>query len=110
MSRYRSGDIVLVEILFTDLSATKKRPACVLLRQGEDHLVAFMTSRLGQVEADDVILPKSAANGLAVDSAVLVRKLFTVHSSLILRKLGECSSPQRSAVVRAIIARLEKAI
>ncbi|HUI08180.1 MAG TPA: type II toxin-antitoxin system PemK/MazF family toxin [Verrucomicrobiae bacterium] len=110
MGEFRPGDIILVEIPFTDLSATKKRPACVLSTDGADHLVAFITSRLGQARTGDVLVRKSAGNGLAVDSVVLVRKLFTVHSSLIVRKLGKCSHAERRAVVEAVIAKLQEAI
>jgi mRNA interferase MazF len=107
MSKYQAGDIVLIEIPFTDLSGTKKRPACVLSAHGEDCLVAFLTSRLEQARRGDVVLKKSPANGLAVDSAVLVDKLFTSHVTLIERKLGVCSPMERRAVITAVIEKLK---
>ncbi len=110
MSNYRVGDIVLVEIPFTDLSGSKKRPACVLSTKKKDFLVAFITSKLEQADREDVILNKTSANGLAVDSAVLAQKLFTVHESLIVRKLGSCAPQERRAILKAIIIGLEKGI
>ena len=110
MAKYRAGDIVLVEIPFTDLTGTKKRPACVLSTHGEDYLVAFLTSRLEHARRTDVILQRSPANGLAVDSAVLVGKLFTSHVSLIERKLGVCSTAERRAVVGAVIEKLRQGL
>jgi len=93
MAKYQAGDIVLVEIPFTDLTGTKKRPACVLSAQGEDYPVAFLISRLEHARRGDVVLTKSPANGLAVDSAVLVSKLFTSHVSLIESKLAVVRPP-----------------
>lgn len=34
MGDYKPGDVVLVDVPFTDLSQTKKRPAIVLLCRG----------------------------------------------------------------------------
>ncbi len=110
MSKYQPGDIVLIEIPFTDLSATKKRPACVLSARGDDCLVAFLTSRLSQARQGDVILRKNSANGLMVDSAVLVDKLFTSHTSLIERKLGVCSTLERQEIINAVIKKLQQGL
>ncbi len=35
-SEYRPGDLILVQIPFTDLTGTKKRPVLVLLARDED--------------------------------------------------------------------------
>jgi mRNA interferase MazF len=107
-SEYRPGDLILVQIPFTDLTGTKKRPALVLLARDGDYLVAFITSRLDQATPGDVVLRHSKANGLAVDSAVLVQKLFTVHGSLIARRLGRCSPASHRKVVEELSARLVK--
>lgn len=68
MSSRKPGDVILVEVPFTDLSQRKKRPALVLLSRGQDHLVAFFTSRVEQAGPDDVLVAASAGNGLAVES------------------------------------------
>ena len=106
MSERRPGDIVLVEIPYTDLSGSKKRPACILAVHQKDRLVAFITSRLEQAGRGDVVLRASAANGLAVDSAVLVWKLSTIHESLIVRQLGSCLAQERRAIIEAVVGEL----
>jgi mRNA interferase MazF len=110
MSSYRPGDLVLIEIPFTDLTGRKKRPAFVVTTQGQDCLVAFITSRIEQAAAGDFVLRKSSGNGLAVDSAVLLHKLFTLHASLIVRKLGACSTTDRRAVIQGIVSRISKGL
>ncbi|MEE9295505.1 MAG: type II toxin-antitoxin system PemK/MazF family toxin [Phycisphaerae bacterium] len=99
----KPGDVVLVEAPFTDLSQSKKRPAIVLLSRGQDHLVAFVTSRIEQAGPDDVVVTASADNGLAVDSAALVTKLFTLHQSLIGRTLGRLGKSEHQVIVERLV-------
>jgi len=108
--RFETGDIVLVEVPFSDLSGTKKRPALVLLTSEDDPLVAYITSQLHQAGPRDVLRTPTPANGLIVDSAVLVQKLFAVHSSLITRKLGHCADDTYQAVVNELTTRLEQTL
>jgi mRNA interferase MazF len=103
MSNHTPGDVVLVNVPFTDLSQTKKRPATVLLACGADYLVAFMTSRLERAGREDVVLSPSVNNGLAVDSAVLITKLFAFHESLIVRRLGRLATVDHCTIVDRII-------
>jgi len=110
MSSCKSGDVVLVEVPFTDLSQSKKRPALVLVSRGQDHLVAFFTSRVDQAGPDDVVVAASADNGLAVDSAALVTKLFTLHESLIVRSLGHLSRSDHRAVVEHLASLLRASL
>ena len=110
MSSLKPGDVVLVEVPFTDLTQSKKRPALVLLSRGQDHLVAFFTSRIEQAGPDDVIISSSPENGLAVDSAVLVAKLFTLHESLVIRTLGHLNRDDHQTVIERLTGLLRSAI
>ncbi len=110
MSDLRAGDVVLVEVPFTDLSRSKKRPAVVLLSRGQDHLLAFFTSRIEQAGPDDLVVAASPKNGLAMDSAVLVTKLFTLHESLILRPLGQLSKSDHRALIQKLLTLLNRTI
>ncbi len=70
---------------------------------GLDHLVLFLSSRVEQAGPDDVVVPASAENGLAVDSAALVTKLFTLHESLIVRPLGRLSKSDHRAILERLV-------
>ena len=73
-------------------------------------MVAFFTSRVEQAGADDVVVSASADNGLAVDSAALVTKLFTLHESLIVRPLGRLSESDQRTVIERLVNLLRATI
>ena len=89
---FRRGDIVLVSFPFTDLSTTKRRPALVVSPDSfneatSDLVLAAITSQISEdtplmiVESDcvDGALPKA--------SALKPTKLFTIHSTLVVRRV-----------------------
>ena len=109
-SEFKPGDVILVDVPFTDLSQRKKRPAAVLLSRGSDHLAAFFTSRLEQTGPENVIVTATPENGLAVDSALIVTKLFTLHESLIVRRLGHLSTRDHRALVQRLVKLLSETV
>jgi mRNA interferase MazF len=107
MTRYRPGDIVLVRFPFTDLSASKKRPALVLstpgftARQG-DVVVLAMTSqpqrdtRLGLSHWQSARLPKPTWVKPVIG---------TFAATLVIRRLGRLH-PADNAPVRCALRQL----
>jgi|SRR5579863_2095984 len=89
---YKRGDIVLVSFPFTDLGSSKRRPALVVSPDSfndatRDLVLAAITSQI----ADDTpltIVDADCIDGkLPKPSAVKPTKLFTIHSTLVLKKL-----------------------
>ena len=91
-TRYKRGDIVLVLFPFTDLSSSKRRPALVVSPDAfndgmQDVVLAAITSQvdgdgpltIGENDCIDGVLPKT--------SIVKPGKLFTVHATLVLRRV-----------------------
>ena len=91
MSKYKQGDIVVVNFPFTDISQTKKRPALVVsndtVNQTGDYLLVQITS---QVKNDGLSIPISTTdfvnNALPLNSFVRLHKLFLLNESLIIKK------------------------
>ncbi len=76
------GKIVLVPFPFTDLTATKLRPALAIYEGEEDVVVAFVSSKvpLKPTEADVLITKEQAGfrnTGLKVNSAIKLDKVAT---------------------------------
>ena len=102
---YKQGDIVVVSFPFTDLASTKRRPAVVIspdvfhALQG-DLVLAAVTSQispmvgsvlLGRDEVSDGALPK--------DSMVRLGKIFTLHSSLVAKKLCRLTPQKKGSLL-----------
>jgi len=106
------GDVVLVPFPFSDLSATKVRPAVVLSgasyhRTEPDLILAAITSRLGAATGSfDYVLRDWQAAGLRYPSA-LKPVLFTLAPSRVLHHIGALSSPDLTQVGQRIARALE---
>ena len=85
------GAIVLVHFPFTDLSATKLRPALVIHENVSDAVVAFISSRVPDYLSDADLLitpdhPAFAGTGLKRESVIKFDKVATVSRDLKRRR------------------------
>lgn len=115
INEHRAGDVVLVDVPYTDLIGAKKRPAGSSPLRGDsarhdDKRNGSAPRGSTRPARNDVVISASAANGFAVDSAVLCGKLFTLHESLIVRTLGRLTHEQHGLLVRALVRALEGAV
>jgi mRNA interferase MazF len=107
------GDIVLVPFPFTDLTATKRRPAVVLWADLDqvDFALAFISSRnVPAASSAEVVLlpthPEFGLTGLAVPSRIRGTKLVTLTRSLITRWLGRLGPLLTAELDRALVVAL----
>ena len=85
------GAIVLVPFPFTDLSATKVRPALVVSkpnRETRDVIVCFITSRTDRKMLHALALQPTSKTGLKAPSMVRFDKIATLDRGIILGELG----------------------
>jgi mRNA interferase MazF len=90
------GKIVLVHFPFTDLNATKLRPALVIHESDEDVVVAFISSRIPpEIFGPELVVHKNHPafpdTGLKVPSVIRFDKIATVSKDLIEGEIGEAS-------------------
>ncbi len=98
------GDIVLVRYPFTDFSETKLRPALVLVPEDEegDYILSFITSVSVQRGSFDVQILASERNGLHKDSMLRLKKMMTIHKSLIAGRIGTVSEKDLETIRRIL--------
>ena len=95
------GTIVLTKFTFTDLSATKRRPALVLSVDNPvdpDVIVAFISSVVPNLpSATDFVLdtshPDFTVTGLSKASVFKMDKLATLDKAIFTGELGEVTAP-----------------
>lgn len=91
---FEQGDVVLLSFPFSDLSATKQRPAMVLTNAtyngaSSDVLVCAITSNLANASHSVLIESKDMATGaLVATSRVKADKVFTAEQAIIKKRVG----------------------
>lgn len=105
MAKFITGNVVVVNFPYTDLSATKRRPALVIADGDYNDLVLCqITSQkpknnyyitLGKEDLDQGQLPVNP-------SFIRYRMLFTLNRRLIIRKAGFVSKEIAHQTIKAI--------
>ena len=110
MGAFAAGQVVLVHFPFSDLTASKLRPAAVLAEAGHgDWILCQITSKsYGDRRAIPLNDADFASGSLRLASFARPGKLFTAHTSLITVKAGELK-PVKFSVVRDAVVRLIQA-
>lgn len=104
------GDIVLVAFPFTDLSATKRRPAVVVRFDSRlsDYTVAFISSQCtGSPAPGDCPVqpahPEFPSTGLVCASTIRATRLATLSPSLVTRRIGRLGPTLALDLDRALV-------
>lgn len=89
MACFSKNDVILVRYPFSDLSASKVRPAVVVNAPhvSQDLFIVPLTSRTASLLSGEFLLTEWRAAGLNVPTAVK-RGLYTVHNTLIVKTVG----------------------
>jgi mRNA interferase MazF len=100
---YQRGDIVLIPFPFTDLSASKTRPAVVVCSQlyqevRSELLLAYVSSQVSKANPEiDVVIKEWSKAGLLKPSFVRP-KLAAIDPTLIVHHAGHLSDEDMTAV------------
>lgn len=100
MGPLTAGTVVLVPFPFSDLSATKLRPALVLAEAGMgDWILCQITGNpYSDPRALKLIVADFSVGSLSRVSYVRPGKLFTAHESLILQQMGRLRTAKFSEI------------
>lgn len=85
------GAIVLTDFPFTDLTATKRRPALIISTDNDrrtDVIVAYITS-IPRNNPDAMAIAPTARTGLKVASSVRFDKIATINNTIIAGRIGD---------------------
>jgi len=92
MTNYKCKDVVLVDVVFSDGSGIKKRPALVVSSDGyhksrREIMIAAITSNVHRILCGDTKIKKWKEAGLIVPSLV-TGIIQTINGKMINRRLG----------------------
>jgi len=106
--RFQKGDILLVEFGFFDSNISKKRPACVLIEDENEVILAEITSKSRGI--DDILIKKQdfKEGELREDSWLRPLRLATFHKSKVIYKIGHLKDNKISEIVGIVCGFLRK--
>lgn len=110
MERLMKGDVVVIPFPFSDLSASKKRPALVVADvKGDDFILCQITSQARTDSCSIMLSDKDLSKGsLNLTSLIRPNRLFTADKTLIERKIGSLKKNKINKVTEGIIKILKK--
>jgi mRNA interferase MazF len=103
MPSYSKGDVVLVQVPYSDLSDAKVRPAIIVstAHKSRDVFIVPITSKTDALLPGEFAMNDWKGAGLNVASAIK-RGLFTIHKNLILQTLGRISPQDESELTHSV--------
>ena len=110
MGAFAAGQVVIVRFPFSDLSASKLRPAVVLADAGRgDWILCQITSKsYGDSQAIQLEDTDFARGSLHLSSHVRPGKLFTAHASLVAGQAGRLRTEKFSAIRDAVVRMIQR--
>ncbi len=105
MGGFVKGEVVVIPFPFSDLSASKRRPALVVASlSGDDAILCMITSKTVR---DTLAIPLSAgdfaAGGLPLESNIRPNRLFTADSRIVIRSAGKLTGAKLREVTDRIV-------
>lgn len=96
MTKYKQGEIVLVSVVFSEGTGTKKRPALIISSDSyqekrQEVIIAAITSNVKRILFGDTMINQWKEAGLLYPS-VVTGILQTVKHGMIVQRLGKLSS------------------
>jgi mRNA interferase MazF len=110
MGPLAAGQVVLVHFPFSDLTASKVRPADVLADVGrDDWILCQITSKpYGDPIAVELQASDFAHGALRLTSYARPGKLFTAHVSLMAGAVGDLSPERFASLLDAVVRMLRR--
>lgn len=105
MERFIKGNVVVIPFPFSDLSATKRRPALVLANlAGNDILLCQITSQCPDEKyAVSLKITDFTSGSLPVNSYIRPARIFTADKNIILKNAGIVSNEIINKTIENII-------
>jgi mRNA interferase MazF len=98
---FKSGDVVLVKVQYTDTFEIKKRPAVVLFEEFNNIVVAGITSNLN-IKG----VPLTKKEGAVKESVIKLNYIFTISEFMIEKTLFHLSSSKKKMIFDELTKRL----
>ena len=100
---YKTGDVILAQVQFTDTFEIKTRPAVVLFEEYGNIVVTGVTSN---TEMDGI--PLTRKEGAVKDSVIKLNYIFTISEKMVKKRLFSLSQEKRKILISELVKKLNK--
>lgn len=100
---YKTGDVILAQVQFTDTFEIKTRPAVVLFEEHGNIVVAGITSN---TQMEGIQLSKN--EGAVKDSIIKINYIFTISDRMVKKKLFSLSQEKKKILISQLVKRLSE--
>jgi mRNA interferase MazF len=100
---YKSGEVILTNIQFTDTFEIKTRPALILFEEYDNFIVAGITSNK---KMDGIVLTKK--EGAIKESVIKLNYIFTISKFMIKKGLFHLSTEKKKIVYEKLNEKLKQ--
>jgi len=98
---YKTGDVILAQVQFTDTFEIKTRPAVVLFEEYGNIVVAGITSNTKMQG-----IPLSKKEGAIKDSIIKIKYIFTISNKMVKKQLFSLSKGKKKILISELIKRI----
>ena len=100
------GDVVVIPFPFSDLSASRKRPALVVANLTGDDVILSQITSAAKNDQYSILLTKNDFNAgnLKVESRIRPNRLFTADKSIVEYKAGTLKKEKTKEVEQKLIS------
>jgi len=98
---FKSGDLVIARVQYTDTYEVKTRPAIVLFEEYDNVVIAGVTSNLNMKG-----IPLTKKEGAVEDSIIKLNYIFTVSNAMISKKLFHLSLEKKRLIYEELNKKL----
>ena len=104
MERFVRGDVVILEVPFSNLAQAKRRPSLIIkVPKGDDLIVCQITGMPYEKSVEIPIKKEDFSKGsLKVESYIRLDKIFSIEKSLIKYKVGSLKQEKFNEVLDKI--------
>ena len=98
---YKTGDVILTKVQFTDTFETKIRPALILFEEYNNIVVAGITSNKNMKG-----IPITKKEGAIKNSIIKLNYIFTISAQMIEKTLFTLTSEKRKIVFNELFKKI----
>jgi hypothetical protein len=100
---YTFGDIVTIDMKFTNQQWSKIRPVMIFSHDKNDYTFMYITTKKPSIDTNSITVPVNSSNNLKLLSYIKITKYATYTKHLIRKKVWSLSDSSKTALKKKLV-------